>query len=79
MARTDITTHFQTSSPFLHTAKGHLKLQRKNIKSTKISSNSHEYINTHPTKETYNTKINNVFVTILTQDEFKKSYFDLTG
>ena len=36
-------------------------------------------MDTHPTQEPDNMKTNNIFVTIIQQDELKKSYSDQTG
>ena len=59
--------------PSGHTAKGHLKQQRKNIKSTNKHNNVDDFLDRHSPQENNNNETNNIFITIVTQNELKKS------
>ena len=70
-----ITKHLPKS---IATAKGHTKLQRQGIKSTKpvsITPDTEEM----PKQEVDNKRTNNMFVTVYTHQDLEKSYSDQTG
>jgi hypothetical protein len=73
-----ITKHLPKS---LATSKGHLRIQQKNIQSTKLTSNLpiETSLDVSPSQEPRNTRTNVVFSTVLPATDIKKSYSDHTG
>jgi hypothetical protein len=74
-----ITKHLSKS---LATSKGHLRMQQKNIQSTKtISSNlpMTESLDFSPSQEPHNARTHAAFTTILPATDVQKSYSDQTG
>ena len=73
-----INTHFPKS---MHTAKGYLDQEAKNLRSTKTTQESiDEKEDIEPTQELNNIKINDILCTITDSKELEsKSYSDQTG
>jgi hypothetical protein len=65
----------------LSTSKGHLRMQQKNIQSTKLTSNLDmpTSLDFSPSQEPQNLRTHAVFVTIMTATDLRKSYSDQTG
>ena len=73
-----VTKHLEKS---LATSKGHLRMQQKNVQSTKISKDLPiaASLDVAPSQEPNNPRTHVVYATVMPMDELRKSYSDQTG